>query len=236
MCKVCLAPPAFRAQFVFQQRSIIMRALAQLIQRTHMPLASPAHRVQQPLRLAGFLNHQAWREAAACASTQPSFAPRQAGARRAATGAAGAGDGGAAALEPLVLVIYSKEGCHLCDGLKEKVEALLGRAEFLPCALTGARLEVRDIATNPAWEQAYAMTIPVLAAARHDGSDEVSAAGVVIERGRVEAACAAPIPRPSPRLTADGLQRHIERFLAARGGAAGAGADDGQQQQHGGAS
>ena len=33
------------------------------------------------------------------------------------------------------LVIYSKEGCHLCEGLKEKVEVLLERAAFLPSAL-----------------------------------------------------------------------------------------------------
>lgn len=44
---------------------------------------------------------------------------------------------------PLKLIIYSKPGCHLCDGLKEKVEALIDRAEFMPCVLTSATLEVR---------------------------------------------------------------------------------------------
>lgn len=39
------------------------------------------------------------------------------------------------------------------------------------------------------------MIIPVLAAAQANGSAEVA------------------VPRPSPRLTTDGLQRHIEKFL-----------------------
>lgn len=47
----------------------------------------------------------------------------------------GPGGGGSGADQPWRLIIYSKEGCHLCDGLKEKVEALLERAEFLPSAL-----------------------------------------------------------------------------------------------------
>ncbi|KAL4853203.1 hypothetical protein ACK3TF_005816 [Chlorella vulgaris] len=97
------------------------------------------------------------------------------------------------------LIVYSKAGCHLCDGLKEKLEALLDRAAFMPCRLSGAELEVRDIATRPEWEAAYSMTIPVLAAAAPDGSREVE------------------VPRPSPRLSADALQKHVEKFLAAQG-------------------
>lgn len=47
----------------------------------------------------------------------------------------GPGGGGGSADQPWRLIIYSKEGCHLCDGLKEKLEALLERAEFLPSVL-----------------------------------------------------------------------------------------------------
>ncbi|KAL4450541.1 hypothetical protein ABPG77_000897 [Micractinium sp. CCAP 211/92] len=108
----------------------------------------------------------------------------------------GPGGGGGSADQPWRLIIYSKEGCHLCDGLKEKLEALLERAEFLPSVLSAAELEVRDIAAQPEWESKYAMSIPVLAAAAADGSGEVE------------------VPRPSPRLSADALQRHIEKFLA----------------------
>lgn len=47
----------------------------------------------------------------------------------------GSSGGGGSSGQPWRLIIYSKEGCHLCDGLKEKVEALLERAAFLPSAL-----------------------------------------------------------------------------------------------------
>ncbi|EFN50806.1 hypothetical protein CHLNCDRAFT_33349 [Chlorella variabilis] len=114
------------------------------------------------------------------------------GGEQPASGTAGGTAGGT----PLKLIVYSSEGCHLCDGLKEKLEALLERAQFLPCALSGAELEVRDISTRPEWEAAYGQLIPVLAAA--DGGGEVE------------------VPRPSPRLSADALQKHLEKFLAAR--------------------
>ncbi|PRW20758.1 glutaredoxin 2 [Chlorella sorokiniana] len=104
----------------------------------------------------------------------------------------GSGGGG----KPWRLIIYSKEGCCLCDGLKEKVEQLLERAQFLPSALSTAELEVRDITSRPEWEAQYSMTIPVLAAAAADGSGEVA------------------LPRPSPRFTADALQKHIEKHTA----------------------
>lgn len=56
------------------------------------------------------------------------------------TGDAG---GSGSADQPWRLIIYSKEGCHLCDGLKEKVEALLERAEFLPSVLRWAAKQAR---------------------------------------------------------------------------------------------
>lgn len=51
------------------------------------------------------------------------------------------------------LVLYSKPGCHLCEGLQEKLEALPHLAFVL---------EVRDITQNPAWFAAYQYQIPVL--------------------------------------------------------------------------
>jgi hypothetical protein len=71
------------------------------------------------------------------------------------------------------LIIYSKEDCHLCDGLKEKLAALLERASFVPSVLSGVELEVRDISGNSTWEAAYSMSVPVLARADLDGSNEV---------------------------------------------------------------
>jgi len=96
------------------------------------------------------------------------------------------------------LVIYSKPGCCLCDGLKEKVSAVLQKAQFQPSLLTGADIEVRDITTRPEWEQAYAMEIPVLAHASLDNSNEKQ------------------IPRPAPRLSADRLEKHIISALTSK--------------------
>jgi hypothetical protein len=53
----------------------------------------------------------------------------------------------------------------------------------LACCST-AQLEVRDITSRPEWEQRYAMTIPVLAAAQADGSGEVRGGVVARWRGR----------------------------------------------------
>ncbi|PSC67204.1 glutaredoxin 2 [Micractinium conductrix] len=115
------------------------------------------------------------------------------------TGGSSDGEPGSGSIQqqqPWRLIVYSKEGCHLCDGLKDKLEALLERAAFMPSAFSTAELEVRDVTSKPEWEQRYAMSIPVLAAAAADGSGEVE------------------VPRPSPRFSTDALQKHIEKFLA----------------------
>ncbi len=51
------------------------------------------------------------------------------------------------------LVLYSKPGCHLCEGLQTKLEAL---------AHLAFTLEIRDITTRPEWLAAYQYEIPVL--------------------------------------------------------------------------
>jgi hypothetical protein len=51
------------------------------------------------------------------------------------------------------LVLYGKPGCHLCEGLQEKLEAL-GHLDFT--------LEIRDITTRAEWQAAYEYEIPVL--------------------------------------------------------------------------
>jgi len=51
------------------------------------------------------------------------------------------------------LILYSKPGCHLCEGLQEKLEQVKNIT---------FELEVRDITTNDTWWQAYEYEIPVL--------------------------------------------------------------------------
>ncbi|KAK1287978.1 hypothetical protein QJS10_CPB19g01804 [Acorus calamus] len=90
------------------------------------------------------------------------------------------------------LVLYTKPGCCLCDGLKEK----LGVAFSLggPDSLHGVRLQMRDITENPEWERRYQYEIPVLARLLPDGSEEI-------------------LPRLSPRVGAELLQKKLAAAL-----------------------
>ncbi|GBF90028.1 hypothetical protein Rsub_02735 [Raphidocelis subcapitata] len=89
------------------------------------------------------------------------------------------------------LVLYTKPDCPLCDGLKDKLTALIDRAAFVPSALTDAQLEVRDISANAAWQDDLHLSVPVLAA--------LSAAG------------------EEPRIPADRLERHLDAALREAG-------------------
>jgi len=50
------------------------------------------------------------------------------------------------------LILYSKPGCHLCEGLQEKL------AQIQP----QLQLEIRDITSRADWFAAYEYEIPVL--------------------------------------------------------------------------
>ena len=58
------------------------------------------------------------------------------------------------------LILYSKPGCHLCEGLQEKLAAL------------PIDVEVRDITTNEAWFQQYQYEIPVLCVPQENGTEQ----------------------------------------------------------------
>jgi Glutaredoxin-like domain (DUF836) len=51
------------------------------------------------------------------------------------------------------LILYSKIGCHLCEGLQEKLAQITEPA---------IQLEIREITTNPEWFDRYQYEIPVL--------------------------------------------------------------------------
>ncbi|KAH0435567.1 hypothetical protein IEQ34_026574 [Dendrobium chrysotoxum] len=63
------------------------------------------------------------------------------------------------------LVLYTKPGCCLCEGLKEKLLAAL--------SLGGSHSlhSVRDISGNAEWERLYQYEIPVLAKVLPDGRE-----------------------------------------------------------------
>lgn len=90
------------------------------------------------------------------------------------------------------LILYSKPGCCLCDGLKEKLQAA-----FLlsgPHSLHDVDLQVRDITSNPEWERVYQYEIPVLAKVLSDGTEET-------------------LPRISPRLGVELVHKKIAAAL-----------------------
>ncbi|HEY9874691.1 MAG TPA: glutaredoxin family protein [Candidatus Obscuribacterales bacterium] len=82
------------------------------------------------------------------------------------------------------LILYSKIGCHLCEGLQEKLEQIQG-LDF--------DLEVREITSREDWFQAYEYEVPVLC---RDTS------------GREE-----QLPRPSPRATVRQLEQMLQKYI-----------------------
>lgn len=86
------------------------------------------------------------------------------------------------------LVLYSKPGCHLCEGLLEKLEAI-HNLDFT--------VEVRDIMTRPDWFAAYQYEIPVLCRV------------VETSAGPREE----PLPRLSPRAPVTRVEQMLQKYL-----------------------
>ncbi len=84
------------------------------------------------------------------------------------------------------LILYSKPGCHLCEGLQEKLQQVQ-----LPENLA-LDLEIRDITTRDDWFGLYQYEIPVL----------------LISHNEVETS----IPRPSPRATVAQLEQMLQKY------------------------
>ncbi|KAG8389755.1 hypothetical protein BUALT_Bualt01G0011600 [Buddleja alternifolia] len=94
----------------------------------------------------------------------------------------------ASSSSPRKLILYSKPGCCLCDGLKEKLDAAFSLSG--PNSLNDVHLQIRDITSNPEWERLYQYEIPVLARVWDDGTEET-------------------LPRLSPRLGVELVQKKI---------------------------
>jgi Glutaredoxin-like domain (DUF836) len=82
------------------------------------------------------------------------------------------------------LILYSKPGCHLCEGLQSKLEQVR-QIEF--------ELEIRDITTREDWFSAYQYEIPVLCQKLLDSEK--------------------PLPRISPRATVSKLEQMLQQNL-----------------------
>jgi hypothetical protein len=82
------------------------------------------------------------------------------------------------------LILYSKPGCHLCEGLQEKLAQLQN---------PDITLEIRDITTRPEWMEAYQYEIPVLTVLTPEGEKS--------------------LPRPSPRASVAQLERMLQKYF-----------------------
>ncbi|MBW4609432.1 MAG: glutaredoxin family protein [Hassallia sp. WJT32-NPBG1] len=91
------------------------------------------------------------------------------------------------------LILYSKPGCHLCEGLQEKLEQI-ENLDF--------ELEIRDIMTRDDWFTAYQYEVPVLYVTNRRDAEDTE------EERREEM-----IPRPSPRATVQQLEKMLRKYL-----------------------
>ncbi len=98
-------------------------------------------------------------------------------------------------LKSMRLILYSKPGCHLCEGLQEKLEQIQN-LKF--------ELEIRDITTREDWCQAYQYEIPVLFLTNHRGSEGTEGVDKTQEM---------LLPRPSPRATVQQLEKMLQKYL-----------------------
>ncbi|NET02008.1 MAG: glutaredoxin family protein [Sphaerospermopsis sp. SIO1G2] len=91
------------------------------------------------------------------------------------------------------IILYSKPGCHLCEGLQEKLEQITSIA---------FDLEIRDITTCEDWFNAYQYEIPVLFLLNHRDTEDTENMQEL-----------QPIPRPSPRASVKQLEKLLLRYL-----------------------
>ena len=90
----------------------------------------------------------------------------------------------------ITLILYSKPGCHLCEGLQEKHEKIQATSQ----KLEKFQLEIRDITTREDWFQTYQYEIPVLFKSNDIDHTEHH------------------IPRPSPRMSVIQLEQLLQKY------------------------
>lgn len=82
----------------------------------------------------------------------------------------------------MTLLLFTRQGCCLCEGLEHKLRAL----EPAPA------LQTRDVDADPALQARYGLEVPVLAVAGAGGAWQ-------------------ELPRVPPRLSGDGLRIWLRR-------------------------
>jgi glutaredoxin len=122
--------------------------------------------------------------------------------RRGATLRARTSIGGGGGSSGVKLVLYTKPGCCLCDGLKETLDEVMARPTLAE-SLRSLTLETRDVSTNHAWAEAYALEVPVLTlvVTRNDAGGAADEEEEVGDEKSDEREDEIPLPRPAPRLS-----------------------------------
>ncbi|MGD1850312.1 MAG: glutaredoxin family protein [Cyanophyceae cyanobacterium] len=94
------------------------------------------------------------------------------------------------------IILYTKPGCHLCEGLAQKLAAVQEQAVELNFTIT-----FRDITTRDDWFQRYQYEIQVvfLAPKPLTDVDEPVASGAIA------------LPRLSPRSSVDRVEQWLRR-------------------------
>lgn len=95
------------------------------------------------------------------------------------------------------LILYSKPGCHLCEGLQEKLEQIATTPDLN--SDINLQIELRDITMRDDWYQAYQYEVPVLFVAQDTENN-----GNAVER---------MISRPSPRATVKQLAQMLQKYM-----------------------
>ena len=117
-----------------------------------------------------------------------------------------------------VLILYTKPGCCLCEGLEEKLKAVLELAQqqeretttgdvdnnnsqnnYVALDLREYALEIRDVSLKKEWADAHAGEIPVLFVGKRGDADD--------------AQTASKVKRPTPRVSIERLKFDLEKHL-----------------------
>ena len=117
-----------------------------------------------------------------------------------------------------VLILYTKPGCCLCEGLEEKLKAVLELAQqreretttgdvdnnssqnnHVAVDLREYALEIRDVSLKKEWADAHAGEIPVLFVGKRGDADD--------------AQTASKVKRPTPRVSIERLKLDLEKHL-----------------------
>ena len=109
------------------------------------------------------------------------------------------------------LVLYTKPGCCLCEGLEEKLGEIFrsGAGASLGDALRALDFETRDISMNATWARKHASEVPVLSLVRARDADDGRGSSSPGDPAGGAAETETFLPRPAPRLSAARLATRL---------------------------